>query len=303
MSRLWHQLLIPRTNLHKQAGTQLVLQCGRFELILNRPLVMGIVNVTPDSFSDGGEHATAASAIAYARQLIVQGADILDIGGESTRPGALPVSIDQELSRVIPVVEALHGDGIALSVDTRRSPVMRVALAAGADMINDVAGFSNQAAIDVVATSNCACCVMHMQGDPSTMQVAPTYRDVVTDVRDFFYHRTNQMIASGINANRIVIDPGIGFGKSVDHNIALLKNLNLLARSRGSTIEFPILVGLSRKSLVGHITGKSVNDRGAGSLGGALAAVLNGAHIIRVHDVAQTVDALAVFNQIASVDK
>lgn len=264
---------------------------------------MGIVNVTPDSFSDGGQHDTAALAIAHARLLIAQGADILDIGGESTRPGAAAVSIDQELSRVMPVVEALRGDGVVLSVDTRRSQVMRAALAAGADMINDVEGFTSQASIDAVAATNCACCVMHMQGDPSTMQVAPTYRDVVSDVSEFFYHRVDQMVRSAINLNRIVIDPGIGFGKSVDHNIALLKNLSVLARAYGSTSELPILVGLSRKSLVGQITGKSVNERGAGSLGGALAAVLNGAQIIRVHDVAQTMDALAVFKQIANVNK
>ena len=275
------------------------LQCGRFELILNRPFIMGVVNVTPDSFSDGGQHATTQAAIAHARNLVMQGADILDIGGESTRPGSAAVSVDEELARVIPVIEALRDDGIALSVDTRRSEVMRDALIAGADMINDVQGFASQAAINLMAQSNCACCVMHMQGDPSTMQLAPTYRDVVGDVSDFFYHQVKQLHDAGVALNRIVVDPGIGFGKTLDHNLELLKNLNRFAAFGDSEEAIAVLVGLSRKSLVGHITGRSVDKRLAGSLGGAIAAVLNGARIIRVHDVEQTKDALAVFYQIA----
>ena len=261
---------------------------------------MGVVNVTPDSFSDGGYYISAQAAVAHARRLAKQGADILDIGGESTRPGAEPVSIDEELARVIPVIEALRDEGIALSVDTRRPEVMRQAISAGADMINDVQGFASQAAIDAVARSNCACCVMHMQGDPSTMQLTPTYRDVVGDVSAFFYDRVKQLHDAGVALNRIVIDPGVGFGKTIEHNIELLKSLARLSKFGTSGEDLTVLVGLSRKSLVGQITGRNVDERVAGSLGGAIAAVVNGAQIIRVHDVAETKDALAVFNRIVS---
>ena len=259
---------------------------------------MGIVNVTPDSFSDGGKYATTQAAVAHARKLLFEGADILDVGGESTKPGAAPISVGEELARVIPVIEALRNEGVVLSVDTRRPEVMRHAISAGADMINDVQGFKSQAAIDAIIHSNCACCVMHMQGDPSTMQVAPTYRDVVGEVSAFFYHRVKQLTEAGIALDRIVIDPGVGFGKTVDHNIELLKNLSRLSKCASNEEDLAVLIGLSRKSLVGQITGKNVDNRVAGSLGGAIAAVMNGAQIIRVHDVAETKDALAVFSRI-----
>ncbi len=253
---------------------------------------MGVVNVTPDSFSDGGRHATTDQAIAHAMQLVSQGADILDIGGESTRPGAPAIAPEEEWARVGPVLKALQSVGVALSVDTRKSSVMQLALAAGCDMINDVSGFSDPLAIEAVTNSNCACCVMHMQGDPLTMQVSPDYRDVLSELRLYFYHRVQASTQAGVGINRIVLDPGIGFGKSVAHNLTLLQHL------RAMHDHLPWLVGLSRKSLVGHLTGRDVNDRLAGSLGGALAAWQSGAQILRVHDVGQTKDALAVFQAV-----
>lgn len=267
-----------------------VLQIGRFRLPLDRPIVMGVVNATPDSFSDGGRFSGAAQVVDHARRLLDEGADILDIGGESTRPGAPEVSVQQELDRIGPVLEALHGAGVPLSVDTRKPPVMAAALSLGADMINDVAGFGSPDAIDAVRASSAGLCVMHMQGTPATMQQRPTYGDVVADVAGFLAGQRQRLIDAGVQADRIVLDPGIGFGKTMEQNVELLRRIDVL-RALGS----PVLIGVSRKSLIGHLTGRSVDHRLAGSLAGAVAAVAVGAAIVRVHDVAQTRDALAVW--------
>lgn len=266
-------------------------QCGRFEFSLGRPTLMGIVNTTPDSFSDGGLHATTDAAIAHARKLISEGAQILDIGGESTRPGSQAVAVAEELNRVLPVVEALRNDGIALSVDTCKPEVMRACLDAGADMINDVTGFGNPQSREVVARhANCAVCVMHMQGEPRTMQVAPHYDDVVAEVRAELLSRASALENSGVAHRRILIDPGFGFGKTPAQNYALLRNLDRLVETG-----YPVLIGVSRKSMIGAVTGTPVGERLAGSLAGALAGVARGAAIVRVHDVAATRDALAVW--------
>jgi len=270
-----------------------VLRCGRFELSLDRPLVMGVVNVTPDSFSDGGSFAKPDAAIAHARLLSAEGADIVDIGAESTRPGAAPVTPDEELARLLPVLEALRELQVPLSVDTRRARVMRAAIAAGADMINDVEGFRSPESISAVCDSAIACCVMHMLGEPSTMQQAPGYRDVVSEVDEWLHGRTQALRLAGVEASRIAIDPGIGFGKTLEDNLRLLRDLPRLA-GHG----FPVLVGVSRKSLIGALTGRPVGERLAGSLAAMLAAVARGARIVRVHDVAATRDALAVWNAI-----
>ena len=266
-------------------------QCGRFEFSLGRPTLMGIVNVTPDSFSDGGQHATTDAAIAHARHLISEGAQILDIGGESTRPGSLAVAAAEELNRVLPVVEALRDDGIALSVDTCKPEVMRACLDAGADMINDVTGFINVQSRDIVARhASCAVCVMHMQGEPRTMQVAPHYDDVVAEVVGELLRRAAALENCGVDHRRILIDPGFGFGKTAAQNYELLRNLHRLVETG-----YPVLLGLSRKSMIGAVTGTPVSERLAGSLAGALAGVARGAAIVRVHDVAATRDALAVW--------
>ncbi|MGD9944678.1 MAG: dihydropteroate synthase [Burkholderiaceae bacterium] len=270
------------------------LSCGRFTLSLDRPLLMGIVNVTPDSFSDGGQFASAAQAIEHARRLVDDGADLLDIGGESTRPGAEPVSPQQELDRTGPVLEGLLDCGRPLSVDTRRPEVMRAALALGADMINDIAALRTPGAIDAVAGSRCAVCLMHMLGEPSTMQQAPVYQEVVSDVEAFLQDRIEAAQAAGIARERIVIDPGIGFGKTTRHNLTLLGALDEFA-----ALGQPLLLGVSRKSLIGALTGRdAAQQRLAGSLAAALAGVARGAAILRVHDVAATRDALRVWQAI-----
>ncbi|MCL6556921.1 MAG: dihydropteroate synthase [Burkholderiales bacterium] len=266
-----------------------MLRCGRFTLPLTRPLIMGIVNVTPDSFSDGGRFFASDRAIAHGLTLVGEGADLLDIGGESTRPGAAPVPLDEELERVLPVVEGLRQAGVPLSVDTQKPAVMRAALAAGADMINDVNALRAAGAVEVVAPTNAAVCLMHMQGEPRTMQLCPTYTDVVGEVRDFLDERLKALEAAGIARERIVIDPGFGFGKNLQHNLDLLRRLDAFA-----TLGVPVLAGLSRKSMLGQITGKAVEDRLHASVAAALIAALKGARILRVHDVAATRDALAV---------
>jgi len=266
-----------------------ILRCGRFELSLDRPLVMGILNVTPDSFSDGGRFLAIDDAIARGHRMREEGADIIDIGGESTRPGAVAVPVDEEIARVVPVVAALHGLGLPLSVDTRTPQVMRAALAAGADMINDVQGFRAPGAVDAVRDSRAALCVMHMLGDPSTMQHSPVYRDVVSEVVAWLYRRRQDLVDDGVDADRIVLDPGIGFGKTQPDNLRLLHDLPRLVAGGA-----PVLIGVSRKSVIGHLTGRSVDARLAGSLAAMLCAVERGAHIVRVHDVAQTRDALRV---------
>ena len=266
---------------------------GRFNLPLHPAgaLVMGILNVTPDSFSDGGQHASLEFAIAHAEEMMEQGVDIIDIGGESTRPGAPAVSLQDELRRVMPVVYALRDCGKAISVDTYKPAVMREAVLAGVDMINDINAFQAPGAISAVRDSDCALCIMHMRGDPATMQQAPEYGDVVREVADFLRERIAALTDAGIERRRIWIDPGFGFGKTVEHNYALVKAGRQLVEELG----VPLLAGVSRKSMIGAVTGKPVEQRMAGSLGGALAAVAHGARIVRVHDVAETVDALKVW--------
>jgi dihydropteroate synthase len=267
-----------------------MLRCGRYTLPLERPLVMGVVNITPDSFSDGGKSLDRASALAHARRLVDEGADLLDLGGESTRPGAQPVSEEEELARVIPVLEALARGRVPVSVDTRRPGVMRAALAHGASMINDVEALSAPGALDAVATSGCAVCLMHKRGDPATMQRDPSYKEVVSEVADYLAGRISTARAAGIGAERIVADPGFGFGKTLAHNFTLLKRLPELAR-----LGVPLLVGWSRKSSLGELTGRAVEDRLAGSLTAALLALLGGAKILRVHDVKETRDVVMVW--------
>jgi dihydropteroate synthase len=275
------------------------LQCGRFTLSFERPLVMGILNVTPDSFSDGGQFAMRGDALRQAERMMLDGADIIDIGGESTRPGAPPVSLDEELERVIPLIEQLHGANVPLSVDTYKPEVMRHALAAGADLVNDIWGFRMPGAIDAVRDSQCGLCVMHMLGEPQTMQLGePGYRDVVGEVRTFLEQRVAALMKAGIAKRRISVDPGFGFGKAViEHNYALLAHLPDTA-PRGEppfAAPFPILAGMSRKSMLGAVTGRAAPERGAASIAAAVCAAQRGAAILRVHDVAQTVDALKVW--------
>ncbi len=267
------------------------LRCGRFELALGRPLVMGVLNVTEDSFSDGGRWLDPTAAVAQALRMIGEGADLIDIGAESTRPGAPPVPAEVEAGRLLPVLRALADCGRPLSVDTRKPEVMRAVLATGlADMINDVAGFGSAGAVDAVCDAQAACCVMHMQGDPLTMQRAPAYRDVVAEVRRSLAARVSALQHAGVDRARIVVDPGIGFGKTLEHNLALIARLPELLGDG-----LPVLIGMSRKSMIGAITGRDVDHRLPGSLAAMLAAVARGARIVRVHDVAATRDALAVW--------
>lgn len=271
-----------------------VLTCGRFELSLERPLVMGIVNITPDSFSDGALHFRTDEAVEHARLLVEQGADILDIGGESTRPGAQAVGVDEELARVIPVLDVVRDWGVPISVDTCKPAVMAAVLAAGADMINDINGFLAPGAIEAVAASaSCGVCAMHMQGEPRTMQAHPVYNDVVSEVREFLVQRVAALRERGVAAGRIVLDPGFGFGKTQEHNYRLLRELRAL-RVGG----YPFLLGISRKSMIGQVTGRAADQRLGGSVAAALAGVMRGAEIIRVHDVADTVDAIKIWSVI-----
>jgi len=272
------------------------LDCGRFRLTLQRPLVMGVVNVTPDSFSDGAQHFRAAEAIAHACRLVDEGADILDVGGESTRPGAQAVPVDEELQRVVPVVEALRDCGVPVSVDTCKPAVMAAVLRAGADMINDIMGFQAPGATEAVADAACAVCVMHMRGEPRTMQDAPVYDDVVGEVGGYLADRAAALRGRGVAPTRIVLDPGFGFGKTVQHNYTLLARLREL-----KTGDYPLLVGMSRKSMIGAVTGRTVDRRLGGSIAAALAGAARGAHILRVHDVADTVDALKVWAMVEGV--
>jgi dihydropteroate synthase len=270
------------------------MRIGRFHFPGDEPLIMGVVNVTPDSFSDGGLHASTAAAIEHGFRLIEEGAAILDIGGESTRPGAADVTVETELSRVLPVLDALRDAGAALSVDTRKPAVMRAVLAAGADMINDIEGFRSPAAIDAVAGSpHCGLCVMHMQGLPASMQDDPRYYRVTEEIANWLSDRVAALRAAGIGAERVLIDPGIGFGKRLEHNVELLARLERLSAIA------PVLIGVSRKSMLGALTGRAVHERLAASLAGLLAAVARGARIVRVHDVRETRDALVVWQAIA----
>jgi dihydropteroate synthase len=275
--------------------------CGNLQFDLSRPLVMGIVNVTPDSFSDGGQHLQRDAALAYAHRLIAEGADILDIGGESTRPGAKPVGIQEELDRVLPIIEGLCGGSapispVPISIDTCKPEVMRAAIAAGAQMVNDIDALQDAAAMNAVAVSEVAVCLMHKQGKPQTMQEQPHYQNVVDEVSAFLSVRIAAAQAAGIGRNRIVIDPGFGFGKTLEHNLALLRELGKLTE-----MGVPVLAGLSRKSMLGALTGQGVGQRVPASVAAALIAVQNGASIVRVHDVRATVDVLKIWKAVSGV--
>jgi dihydropteroate synthase len=264
------------------------LKAGAHEIDLTQPRVMGILNVTSDSFYDGGR-LNAKDAIAHAMGMLEDGAAIVDIGGESTRPGASPVDERDELARVLPLVEALAREGACISVDTMKPAVMRAALDAGASMINDVRALQAPGALAIARSSDAAVCLMHMQGEPRTMQRAPAYADVVAEVRAFLMRRAHACIDAGIGRERIVVDPGFGFGKTLAHNLDLLRNL-----SENAALGFPVQAGVSRKSMIGAMTGRDVDARLAGSIAAALAAARRGARLLRVHDVRETVDALAV---------
>lgn len=266
------------------------LHCGKYRLSLSRPLIVGVVNITPDSFSDGGRFLATEAAVRQSERLVSEGADLLDLGGESSRPGALPVSVDVELDRVLPVLERVLGLGVPVSVDTTKPAVMRTALSMGADMINDINGFLEPGALEAVADSTAAACVMHKQGEPATMQHGPQYQDVVAEVRQFLKHRLDAALAAGIDAGRVVLDPGFGFGKTLGHNLALLRRLNEL-----TALPYPLMVGLSRKSMLGQLTGRAPGDRQAVSAVAALLAAQKGAKLLRVHDVQATKDALALW--------
>jgi dihydropteroate synthase len=267
-------------------------QCGRFRLDLAQPRIMGVVNVTPDSFSDHGRHFDRQVAIDHALALIEEGAHILDVGGESTRPNATDVPLDEELRRVLPVIEALAPRGVPVSVDTSKPEVMRQALAAGAVIVNDVRALQEPGAIEAVAAGDCGVVLMHMQGTPRTMQADPHYGDLIGEIGAFLRARCAALQAAGVALERIVLDPGFGFGKSVEHNLELLARLGALA------LPAPLLAGVSRKSTLGAVTGRPVRERIHASVAAALIAVQNGARIVRVHDVAATRDALLVWQAI-----
>ncbi|NTV70891.1 MAG: dihydropteroate synthase [Azonexaceae bacterium] len=267
-----------------------ILHCGHFRLSLDRPLLMGIVNLTPDSFSGDGLVDSVEQAVGHARRQYEAGSDILDIGAESSRPGAIPTSEEDELRRLLPVLKEIVGWGIPVSVDTYKPIVMRAALEAGATMINDITGMTNRDALSAVAESDCAVCVMHMQGEPGTMQQTPRYQNVVLEVNSFLAEGVERCSRVGIADERIVLDPGFGFGKTLDHNLALFSALTVAGVG-----DFPMLVGVSRKTMLGAITGRPVGERLAASVTAALLAAQKGAKILRVHDVAATRDALAVW--------
>lgn len=269
----------------------MLLHCGKFQFKLDRPLVMGIVNITPDSFSDGGRFFSPGAAVDRAHQLLGEGADILDVGGESTRPGAAPVDIREELDRVLPVIEALRG--VPVSIDTWKPEVMRAALAAGACLVNDVNALLAEGALETVAQTDAGICLMHKQGTPQTMQQQPHYEDVIAEVSSFLSGRIAAAEAAGIARERIAVDPGFGFGKTLAHNFELLRGLDRLRE-----LGVPVLAGLSRKSMLGAITGQEVGDRVSASVAAAMIAVQRGASIVRVHDVRATADALKVWNAV-----
>lgn len=271
-----------------------MLRCGPFELACDRPLVMGIVNLTSDSFSGDGNAADTGRAIAHACRQLEAGADLLDLGAESSRPGAIPTTLDDEMRRLLPVLDALAGCGIPISVDTYKPEVMRAAIAHGAAMINDIYALRRPGAIEAVAGSDCAVCLMHMQGEPLTMQQRPNYADVVSEVREFLGGRVAAAVAGGIVRERLVLDPGFGFGKSLAHNLELLRNFSDI-----SVVGLPLLAGISRKSMLGLITGRSVEQRLSASIAAALLAAQRGARILRVHDVAETREALAVWQAVS----
>lgn len=270
-----------------------VLRCGAYALSLERPLLMGIVNVTPDSFSDGGRHAAFPDALAHARRLLEEGADIIDIGGESTRPGAPPVALDDERRRVLSVIESLAAARVPISIDTQKPELMAEAVRAGASMVNDVNALCAPGALEAVAGTSAGVCLMHKKGDPRTMQQDPRYDDVVCEVRDFLAARVAAATRAGIARERLVVDPGFGFGKTLEHNLTLLRHLDAIA-----ALGVPVLAGLSRKSTLGRLTGRPIEERVYAGVAAALIAVDKGAALVRVHDVAATRDALAIWNAV-----
>ena len=278
-------------------GSPTTWRCGRYLFDLTnrkRPIVMGILNATPDSFSDGGRFRSAADAISLAESMITSGVDLIDIGGESTRPGAIPVSLQEELDRVMPVIEGLKNCGVPLSIDTYKAETMLQALEAGVDCVNDIWALRQQGALDAVLKSaNCGIVLMHMQRGPLTMQFNPEYQNVVSEVMEFLSERANLLLSKGVEQNRIALDPGFGFGKSLVHNLELLAKFN-----RFSELGYPVLAGISRKSMLGKITGKEVDQRLSPSIAAAIMAADRGAKIIRVHDVPDTVDALKLWEAV-----
>lgn len=269
------------------------LSCGRFRIDLSRPRIMGIVNLTDDSFSGDGHRGDAGRAIEHGLRLVEEGADLLDLGAESSRPGAEPVNATQELSRLLSVLDGLRGCGVPLSVDTVKPEVMREVILADADLINDIAALTAPGALEVVAPTTVAVCLMHMRGEPATMQQAPAYDDVVRTVRDFLEQRVAACLHAGISGERLLVDPGFGFGKTLAHNLELLRRLGEVAVPPA-----PTLVGLSRKSMIREIVGGTADDRTIGSVAAALLAVMKGARIVRTHDVVQTRQALAVWQAV-----
>jgi dihydropteroate synthase len=267
--------------------------CGRYVLNAERPLIMGIINLTDDSFAGDALRGDTEAAIALGRRMIEEGAHILDLGAESSRPGAAPVPVQQEIERLLPVIEALHDCGTPLSVDTVKPEVMRVTLAAGVDMINDVNALRAPGALELVAASKAAVCLMHMQGEPGTMQHDPHYTDVVAEVVEFLAERIAAVEAAGIGLNRIVVDPGFGFGKTLEHNIELLRRLEELV-----VPGLPLMVGMSRKSMLGLLTGRAAQERVCAGMAAHVLAVERGARIVRVHDVAATRDGLSVLQAV-----
>jgi dihydropteroate synthase len=270
-----------------------ILVCGRFRLVLDRPLVMGVVNVTPDSFSDGGQFLEPGQAVAHARRLIDEGADLLDIGGESSRPGAEGVPAGEELRRLLPVLGKLRDAAVPVAVDTVKPEVMRAAIDEGVAMINDINALRAPGALEAVARTGVGVCLMHMRGQPRTMQADPVYADVVGEVTGFLRERAAAAEAAGVARERIVIDPGFGFGKKVEHNLELLRRLAVVTE-----LGYPVLAGLSRKSTLGVLAGRPATERVAASVAAALLAVEHGARIVRVHDVAATRDALAIWSAV-----
>jgi dihydropteroate synthase len=272
------------------SSSPIVLRCADKTLELSTPVVMGVLNVTPDSFSDGGQFFSADAAVAQGVRMAEEGAALIDVGGESTRPGAQAVSLEEELRRVIPVIERLRrATSAVISIDTSKPGVMRAAAAAGAGLVNDVRALQEPGALEAAVASGCAVCLVHMQGEPRTMQRAPRYGEVVSEVRAFLAARVARCRSAGLTAERLAVDPGFGFGKTVEHNLTLLRRLGELAADG-----LPVLVGLSRKSMLGTLTQRAPGERSCGSVALAVIAALNGARIIRAHDVAATLDALRV---------
>lgn len=275
----------------------MILHCSTIQLDLATPRIMGILNVTPDSFSDGGRYTHIDHAVEHARQLIAEGAAIIDIGGESTRPGAQWVPLQQEMDRVLPLLDALRGCGAVLSVDTRKPEIMAAAIAAGAHMINDIDALQAPGALQAVASGDTAVCLMHKQGEPQVMQLNPSYEDVIAEVAAFLAARIAAAMDAGIARERIVVDPGFGFGKSLAHNLKLLRHLDRI------TQEVPILAGISRKTMLGKITGREVGRREYAGLAANVLAVMRGARILRVHDVAACQDALKIIQAVEECDE